>query len=151
MVAFNKFNVFVQDVGRKVHNLNSDTLKDALVTSSTAPLATDTAFNDTSHSLTGSGAAEVANGNGYTQGGTTIGSSAYSQTSGTATLSGSNVVFTASGGAISSIRYVVAYNSSGGSAGARPLIGWWDYGSAVTLNSGETFTVDHSANILTLA
>lgn len=39
MVAFNKFQVFVENVAEKVHNLGADTLKIAL--SNTAPNATD--------------------------------------------------------------------------------------------------------------
>ena len=31
-------------------------------------------------------------------------------------------------------------------APADPLIGWWDYGSSITLASGETFTVDFDAD-----
>jgi hypothetical protein len=139
VAAANKFNIFVQDIGRKVHNLNADTLKDLLT--NTAPVATNSIKGD----LT-----EISAGNGYTAGGTAIGSNAYSQSSGTATLSGGNVVFTASGGTIGPFRYVVAYNDTPTSP-ADPLILWWDYGSSITLNSGETFTVDHSANILTIA
>jgi hypothetical protein len=139
MAAFNKFNIFVQNVGRGVHNLNSDTLKDML--SNTAPVATNALLSDIT---------EIAAGNGYSAGGTTVGSTAYSQTSGTATLSGANVVFTASGGSIGPFRYVVNYDSTPTSP-LKPLIGWWDYGSSITLASGETFTVDHSANILTIA
>lgn len=137
MAAFNKFQVFVQDEGRKVHNLNSDVLK--VMLTNTAPVATNTILAN----LT-----DLATANGYTAGGTASAGTAYSQTSGTATLSGGNVVFTASGGTIGPFRYAVIYNST---AAGGPLIGWWDYGSAVTLNSADTFTVDLSANILTLA
>ena len=94
-----------------------------------------------------SGLTEISAGNGYSAGGTAIGSTAYSQTSGTATLSGSNVVFTASGGTIGPFRYATVYNETA----SGPVIGFWDYGSSVTLNSGDTFTVNLSANILTIA
>jgi hypothetical protein len=47
-------------------------------------------------------------------------------------------VFTASGGTIGPMRYAVIYNSSA----TNKVIGWYDYGSAVTLNNAETFTVD---------
>jgi hypothetical protein len=134
--AFNKFQIFVQDVGRKIHNLNSDVLKICLT--NVAPVNTNTTFSN----LT-----EIAAGNGYSSGGTAVTGSGYSQSSGTASLTGSNVVFTASGGTIGPFRYAVIYNSTAGSAN---LIGWWDYASAVTLNSGDTFTVDISGGILTL-
>ena len=39
-----KFNIFVQDVGRKVHNLNTDTLK--IMLTNTAPVATNAVDGD---------------------------------------------------------------------------------------------------------
>lgn len=133
---FNKFNCFVQDVGDKLHNLNSDSL--FVMLTNVAPVATNTVYS----SLT-----DLSTANGYTAGGTVVGSTAYSQTGGLATLSGSNVVFTATGGSIGPFRYVAIYNST---ASGKNLIGWWDYGSSVTLASGETFTVNLSSNILTI-
>lgn len=137
MASFNKFQVFAADVGNKVHNLGSDTLK--LILLDAAPAATDTAYNDTTHVMTGSSAAEIAAGNGYTQGGATVASTAYSQSSGTAKLTGNAVTWTASGGAIAQFRYVVLYNSSGGSSGARPIIGWWDTAAEQNVSSGNAF------------
>ena len=65
-----------------------------------------------------------------------------------ATLSGStyHLTFTdttieASGGAIGTFRYVVLYNDTP-AAPADPLIGWWDYGTAVNLADGEKLTID---------
>lgn len=136
MATWNKFNIFVQDVGRKVHNLNADSLKIALT--NTAPTAANTVLADIT---------QITAANGYTSGGTAVGSTAYSQTSGTATLSGSDVVFTASGGAIASFRYAVLYNST---AAGGPLIAWFDYGSSVAPASGETFTVHWNTNLLTV-
>jgi hypothetical protein len=152
MATANKFNIFAQDVGRAVHNLNSDSLKDALT--NTSPNAADTVVDTTTSTLTvkaTSNAAEIAAGNGYTKGGTAVGSNAYSQSAGTGSLTGNNVVFTASGGTIGPFRYVFLYNNTAGTTATRAPILWWDYGSAVTLNDGETFTVDHSGGILTIA
>jgi hypothetical protein len=136
MASFTKFNITVQDFGDGLFNLNSDTLNDML--SNTAPIATNTVYS----SIT-----EISNGNGYTTGGATIGSTAYSQSSGLATLTGNNVVWTATGGSIGPFRYVVIYDVT---SSTKPLIGWWDYGSSITLNVGETFTVNHTSGILTL-
>lgn len=136
MAAFNKFNCFVGDVGLKLHELNTDVLKVYLT--NTVPVATNTVFGTP---------AEIAAGNGYTAGGTDI-QNTYSQTSGTGALAGTDVVWTASGGTIGPFRYVVLYNDT---ATGNNLIGWWDYGSAVTLNDTETFTVDFGASILTLS
>lgn len=139
MASFQKVNQFVEDVGKKVHNLNSDTLKIMLV-NSPAP---------TSASTVRGGLTEIANGNGYTTGGTAVASTAYSQSGGTASLTGTDVVFTASG-SMGPARYAVLYNDTPTSP-ADPLIGFWDYGSSITLAAGETLTVDFSTTIVTIA
>lgn len=141
MATYNKFNCFVEDVAEKVHNLGSDTLK--LLLTNTSPNAADTDYNETTNVLDStSSAAEISAGNGYTEGGETVTISASSQTGGTYKLVGTDTVVTASGGSIGPFRYVVLYNSTGGATTTRPLIGWWDYGSSITLNNGETLTVD---------
>lgn len=130
MAAFVKFNSFVEALGRKVHNLNADTLK--VVLCNTAPVAANAVLAD----LT-----QIANGNGYTTGGSTAASNAYSQTGGVAKLTATDVVFTASG-AVGPFRYAALYN---GTATNGELIGFWDYGSSITMASGDTFTVDFDA------
>ena len=128
MASFVKFNAFIENLGRGAINLHTDTLKVALT--NTAPTAsTDDELADIT---------QIANGNGYTTGGTAVGSNAYSQTSGTGKLTGNDVVFTASG-SMGPFRYAVLYSDT--STGDK-LIGYWDYGSSITLASGETFTVD---------
>lgn len=141
MATFNKFNVFVEDLAEKVHNLGSDTLKVALTNS--APSAANTVFANIT---------EISAGNGYTAGGTAASISSSAQTSGTYKLVLADVVFTASGGSIGPFRYVVLYNDTPTSP-ADPLIGYYDYGSSISLNTGETFTVDFdgSNGVLTLA
>jgi hypothetical protein len=136
MATFNKFNCFVEDLAEKVHNLGSDTLKVMLTNS--APVASNTVKAN----LT-----DISAGNGYTAGGTAVTVTASSQTSGTYSLVGNDVVFTASG-AVGPFRYAVLYNDTSTSDS---LIGWWDYGSNLTLANTETFTVDFGSSILTLA
>ena len=138
MASFVKFNSFVEALAEKTHNLGADTLKIALTNS--APNATDTQL---------SAITQIANGNGYTTGGTAATISSSSQTSGTYKLVLADVVFTASG-SMGPFRYAVLYNDT---ATNDELIGYWDYGSSITLASGETFTVDFdpSTGVLTLA
>jgi hypothetical protein len=133
VATFNKINQFVEDLAEKVHNLQSDTLKNLLT--NTAPVATNAVKGD----LT-----EISAGNGYSAGGTAATVSSSSQTSGTYKLVLADVVFTASGGTIGPFRYDVLYNDTPTSP-ADPLIGWWDYGSSITLAAGETFTTDYDA------
>jgi hypothetical protein len=127
-----KFQAFPEHLAEKVHNLGADTLKVAL--SNDAPsAAADAVLADlTSH---------LGTGNGYTSGGTAITITSSAQSGGVYKLVGNDVVFTASGGTIGPFRYVIVYNDTPASP-ADPLIQYYDYGSSITLNDGETFTTD---------
>ena len=144
MAAYNKFNIFVEHLVDVVHDiaLVVDQLKIAL--SNTAPVATNTLFANIT---------EIAAGFGYTAGGEDTQNSG-ARATGTFTLTGTKVVWTAAGGSIGPFRYVVLYNDTPASP-LDPLIAWWDHGSAVTLADGETFTVkfnngDPTGTIFTL-
>jgi len=137
MAAFNKINSFVEALAEGSHNLGSDTLK-AMLTN-TAPVASNTVKAN----LT-----EISAGNGYVAGGMTIDVSSSSQTGGTYTLVATDEVLNASGGSIGPFRYVAMYNDT---ATSDQLIGWYDYGSSITLNDGESFTIDFGASVLSLA
>lgn len=142
MAAFNKFNQLVEDIGRKKVDFNADSIK--ILLTNAAPNAADTVVDTTTGTCTvksTSNAAEIAAGNGYAKGGAAVGSNAYAQSSGTAKLTGNAVTFTAAGGTIGPFRYAVAYDDTAGTTSTRPVIGWWDYGSAITLNDGESFKV----------
>jgi len=127
MATFNKFNAFVADVANKVHNLGSDTLK--IMLSNTQPLATNAVKADIT---------EIGAGNGYSAGGTAVTITSSAQSGGLYKLIGNNVVYTASGGSIGPFQFAVLYNST---PAVGNLIGWWDYGLAVTTTTGNTFTV----------
>jgi hypothetical protein len=128
MATYNKFNDFTEQLNRGSHNFGSNVYKIMLTNS--APIAANAAKADIT---------EITAGNGYTAGGgtTTI---TVSETSGTTTISGSQVVFTASG-AMATFRYAVLYNDTTSTPVNKPLVAWWDYGAGVSLASGETFTV----------
>lgn len=138
MATFNKFQTFVGDLGDKVHDLDADSLK-VYLTNATPDAALDSVKADL---------AEITAQNGYPAGGSDA-TGVWSETGGTGTLSGTDIVFTASGGAFGPFRYAVLYNDTP-TVPADPLIGWWDYGSSISCNDGETFTVDFGASILTL-
>ena len=141
MATFSKFNCFTEDLAEKVHNLGADTLK--VLLTNTAP----TASNTVKANLT-----EISAGNGYTAGGTAASITSSAQSSGTYKLVLADVVFTAAGGSIGPFRYAILYNDTPTSP-ADPLIGWYDYGSSITLADGETLTVDFDPTngVLTLA
>lgn len=133
------FQDFKEQLGKGVHNLSSNTLKWALTNS--APSATNTILSDIT---------QITAANGYTSGGTAVGTPTYTETGGTGTLSaGGTTVFTASGGSIGPFRYAVLYNDTATSP-ADALIGYLDYGSSITLADTETFTIP-SGTILTVA
>lgn len=141
MATFNKVNAFVENLAEGIHNLGSGTLKVALT--NTAPTSASAVIADIT---------QISNGNGYTTGGTAATISSSAQTSGTYKLVLADVVFTASGGTVGPFRYAVLYNDTPTSP-ADPIIGYWDYGSSVTLADAETFTVDFDASggVMTLA
>lgn len=141
MATFNKFNKFVEHLAEKVHNLEADALK--VLLTNTTPVAT----NEVRADLT-----EIPAGNGYTAGGLQAVQAGSAQSSGTYKLTLADVVFTAVGGSIGPFRYAVLYNDAPTSP-ADPLIGWYDYGSSITLADTETLTIDFDATngVLTLS
>ncbi len=139
MATFTKYEAFSEHLAEKVHNLDTDTLKVAL---------TNTAPNVATHSLLGD-ITELGAGNGYSAGGVDT-QNATSRTGGTTLVTGVDAVVTASGGTVGPFRYAVLYNDTPTSP-ADPLIGYWDYGSSITLQSGETFTVDFGASMFSVA
>ena len=136
MATYNKFNSFVEALAEKVHNLGSDTLKVALSNASNAPSASaDVKLADIT-------TVSVANLDSVTL---TVSSS--SQTSGTYKLVVADKTMTASG-AVGPFRYVIFYNDT---AANDELICFFDYGSEVTLASGDTFKLDFGTELFSLA
>lgn len=115
-------------------NVGSDTWKIALTNSSATAKTSFTAGTD-----------DLTTANGYTQGGNSCTVTTASQTSGTYTFTlGNPSVWTASGGSIGPFRYAVLVDSTTSTPVAQ-----WDYGSSITLNSGDTFTFTFSGNVFT--
>ena len=88
--------------------------------------------------------AEITNQNGYTA--PVDIQNTYSEATGTGTMVAVDVVVTASG-TVGPFQYVPIYDDTHASD---ILMGWYDYGSALTLASGETFTLDFGASLATL-
>lgn len=132
MASFNKINVFVENLAEKVHNLGADTLTVALCAAANAPVAGNSVLADLTQISYTNLSSRVL----------TISSS--SQTSGLYKLVIADLVLTASGGSVAPFRYIVIYNDTPTSP-ADPLIGWYDYGSDLTLLDTETLTLDFSA------
>lgn len=126
---FVKFYSFSTDLTNGKHDFSSHAFK--IMLTNTAPALTNTAKANIT---------EITAGNGYTAGGNTV-TVTKSNASGVETLFCTDSVFTASGGSIATLRYAVLYNDTQ-TVPAKPLIGYWDYGSSVSVAVGQTFTVD---------
>jgi hypothetical protein len=133
MATFNRFNSFSTELANGSHNFKATgghTFKVMLTNS--APIAANSLKSDIT---------EIAAGNGYIAGGETL-AITRTNTSGTEkiTVSG-DIVWTGGASAMATFQYIVVYNDTQTSP-LKPLVGWLNYGSAVILNPGETFTVD---------
>jgi hypothetical protein len=136
MAVYNKFQDYVEQLNKAVHNWSSHTFKAAF--SNTSPVATNTVLADIT---------QIATANGYTGGaggGVLLDSVTLTETTGTAKVTIADEVFTAAGGSVGPLRYVVLYNDSATSP-ADALVAWYDYGSSITLLDTETLTIDFDA------
>jgi len=140
MAAFQKFNSFVEAMAEKKHDLGADTLR--VMLSNSAPLDTYSIKTDL---------VEITSGNGYVAGGNIAVGVSSAQTSGVYKLVLADpATWTAVGGPMSPFRYAIIYNDD---ATNDELIGYWDYGSTVSLNAGDSFTVDFNGTngVITIA
>jgi len=133
--SFTKINSFVENLAEKLIDLSGAALTVALTNTA------HTAAWDELADLT-----EVSYANCSSR---VITVSTSAQTSGTYKLVCADLTLTASG-AVGPFQYIYIYDD--GSTGDK-LIGYYDYGSAVTMASGDTFKIDFdgSAGVLTIA
>lgn len=125
---------FVENLSEGNLDLGSDQLVVAL--SNTAP-ATDGVDASTAAGVLAT-VTEIAYTNCSTRNITT---SSSAQTSGTFKLTLTDLTLTATGGSVGPFRYIYVYDDTQTSP-ADPLIGYYDYGSSLTLNDGESLTLD---------
>jgi hypothetical protein len=135
MATYNKFQNFVEELGKGLHHLHAagDVLKVYLTNN--APSASADSVKTDLAGLTeenGYAAADIQND--------------LSEADGTLTVTAVDVEWTAEG-AVGPFQYAVIYNDTHGSDA---LVCWWDYGSPVTLAAGEKFKVDFGASLFTL-
>ncbi len=130
MAALNKFDSFVEALAEKTHNLGSDVLTVALCAAANAPVATNTVLANLTQVSYASCSTRV------------ITTTSSLQTSGVYKLILTDLTLTSSG-TVGPFRYVVIYNDT---ATSDELIGWYDYGSDITLANTETLTIDFDAS-----
>jgi hypothetical protein len=132
MATYNKFNAWAETM---VEGANLGSNQFAIALTDTAPIASNSVLADIVQiSYTNLSSRNVS-------------TTSSSQTSGTYTLVLADLVMTASG-SVGPFRYVVLYDDTGASD---PLVGWWDYGSSITMANTETFTVDFTGAAITLS
>lgn len=116
-------------------NVGSDTWKVAL---SNASAVAKTSFV--------AGTDDLATANGYTAGGNACTITSATQSAGTYTFTlGNPAVWTASG-AVGPFQYAILWDTTTSTPVAQ-----WDYGSSISLATGDTFTFTFSGNVFTAA
>ena len=131
MATFNFFNAWKENMV-EVANCGTDQFTVALCAAANAPVATNSVLADlTQISYTNLSSRDLT-------------TSSSSQTSGTYKLIFDDLTLTASGGSVATFRYVVIFDNTPTSP-ADPLVGWYDYGSNVTMADGETFLINYNA------
>jgi hypothetical protein len=133
--SLSKFNSFTEALAEKVHNLGSDAITVALTNS--APVNTNTVLaNITQVTYT------FLNSRLLTVSGSV-------QTGGVYKLSITDKTLTSTGGSTGPFRYVVLFNDT---ATNDELIGWYDYGTSITLGDGENLVLnfDDANGVLTI-
>lgn len=143
MAVFNKFDGFKTQLAAGTHaaaiNANTDALKvyltaAAVLDSTTAQKANIAEINMTNEATHGAGGASVNNSTGIV--------------AGVITVVGDDVTFTASGGTVGPFQYVVLYNST--QAGDHCIGYWEDAAGPITLQDGETYTVNFGPSLFTI-
>lgn len=133
MATYNKFQPMVASLANGVFNFATDQLMVALTATANAPVNTNSVLaNLTEISYTNLSSRVI----------TTTSST---QTAGVYSLVLVDLTLTASG-TVATFRYVVIYDNT---AASKNLICYFDYGSDLTLNTGESLLIDFSpANTL---
>lgn len=129
MASFNKFQSWVEYMAEGA-NCGSDQFIIALTAAANAPVNTNSVLVD----LT-----QISYTNCSTRSLTTTSSS---QTGGTYKLVVADLTLTASGGTVGPFQYVVMYDDT---VSGKPLVGWWDNGSEITMADTATTFLDFSA------
>lgn len=132
MATFNKHNAWVEYMVEGA-NIGSDQF--AVYLTNTLPTASNSVIADIT---------EVSYTNCSSRAITTTSSSA---SAGTHTLVFTDLTLTASGGTVGPFRYVGIFDDT---LASDPLVGWYDYGSSITLADTETLLIDFSASTLSI-
>src|SRR5689334_5003490 len=142
MATYTKYETAIEKLCNKLIDAfgTTDAWK-AIIHTDAPTVATDSTISD----LT-----QISGSNGYTTDGSDITFNS-TRSGGTVTATGTDVVWTASGGNLGNSttgRYISIYDDT---STANDLWASWDYGSTFTVASGETLTLDFGASIWAIA
>ena len=138
MASFVKINDFVANA---VENMDLESDQLAIALSNTAPGSESSNPTADGNGILGN-VTQISYSNLSSRNLTT---SSSSQSGGVYKLVLADLTLTASGGSVAAFRYVYIFNDTVSSP-TDPLIGYYDYGSSLTLNDGDTFTIDFNAS-----
>ena len=135
MASFVKVNDFVKNA---VHNMDLESDQIAVALTNTTPGSESSDPTADGNGIVGN-LTQISYANCSSRNITTTSSS---QTSGTYKLVLADLTLTASG-TVGPFRYIYLFDDTVSSP-ADPIIGLYDYGTSITLNNGDTFTLDFS-------
>ena len=143
---FHIFDEFLEDVGLAIHQLETATIRLALVTNATVPAENTADPRWGAGGSTNFSSTEVTPGGNYTTGGIDV-TATYSEASGTATFDGTtNPQWLQNGSNPTDARWAILYNDT--SAG-KECIGYGDLGATIDMSAGD-LTWTWGANIFTV-
>ena len=135
MASFTKVNNFVKNA---VHDMDLESDQIAVALTNTAPGSEST---DPTGDAVGAGVIANLTQISYSNcSSRNVGTTSSTQSGGTYKLVLQDLTLTASG-TVGPFRYIYLFNDT---VTGDPLIGLYDYGASVTLNNGDTFTLDFS-------
>jgi len=143
------FNQFIEDMGTKIHDLNGDTIKLGLVTSTVTPTAATSDGRWGAGGSTNFSTNEVTPGGNYATGGADV-VNTYSQTSGTGTFDASDTAMdiTSDPSNPTNVRWGIFYNDT--SAG-KEAIAFLDFGADTDLTAGDLDITVNASGLFTIA
>jgi len=134
---FTVFEEFLATISN-LHDLDSDTIKLALITSAVAPTAADATPALADYT-------EVTPGGNYTAGGTDV-NATFTEAAGTSTFDGDNVTWSQNASNPTDARYALVHDTT--TVGA---IGWFDLGAVIDMTAGDLTVNVNAAGYFTIA
>ena len=136
---FTLFDQYLIDIVNGVHDMDTNTIKFALITNAVTPAATDAAPHFGGTGTTNFATSEVTPGGNYTDNGETLGSANISVSTNDLSVDYANVSITQNGSNPTNARWAIVYNDTDAN---KRCVGFLDLGSVRDLSAGDfTYTI----------